>query len=55
MNLGDRPIAELKELFAKEFGEDFLKTLSDEHIQDIGNLVLFTMAESLKIHIKQAR
>ncbi len=49
MNLSKQAKIDLKRVIGESYGKDFEATLSDEEVNEIGELLLNTLAESLKL------
>lgn len=47
-------IEDLKKTLKNDYGESFALSLNDEEIEEIGNLLLTTLSESLKMKMNVA-
>lgn len=52
MRLSAKALTELKEILRKNRGEDFVRALTDEDINQIGLFYLEIMVQSLKLKMK---
>lgn len=52
MQLSAKAITELKEILRKKRGEDFVRALTDEDLNQIGLFYLEVMVQSLKLKAK---
>ena len=53
MQLSTKAVKDLRIALDSSYGEDFSKQLSDEEINEIGDLLLTILSEGLKLKIRQ--
>ncbi len=52
MSLSNKALTELREVLQKEYGEVFVNTLSEEELDQLGQLFLEIMAQGLKFRVE---